>query len=166
MRPHVARHHDDRAARKILLVEQIANVPLRVGDELLALGRNEKVERLPRRDGFLVLQELDIPVFRPLKVATAVLIIVGVVVMAALGLLPIAEAAVTGAVFMVLSRCLPVRKLYRSIDWKVIFLLAGLIPMGTAMETSGAAGRPQVRGRESSAFPATVVPSALVSVMP
>jgi di/tricarboxylate transporter len=87
----------------------------------------------------VVLQALDLPVFRPAKVVTAGLILLGVVAAAATELLPIAEAAVVGAILMVASRCLTMRRAYASVDWKVIFLLAGLIPMGTALEGSGAA---------------------------
>jgi di/tricarboxylate transporter len=128
----IRRHGED-------IVEKIGRVRLRLGDELLVLGRNENLEQLRRRDGFVVLQELDIPVFKPVKVMSAGLIVVGVVASAAAGLLPIAEAAVTGSVLMVLSRCLSLSKAYRAIDWKVIFLLAGLIPVGMVMESSGAA---------------------------
>jgi di/tricarboxylate transporter len=128
----IRRHGED-------IVDKIGRIRLRVGDELLALGRNADLAKLRRRDGFVVLQELDIPVFNSFKVLTAGLIVVGVVSSAAAGLIPIAEAAVAGAVLMVLCRCLSLAKAYRAIDWKVIFLLAGLIPMGIAMESSGAA---------------------------
>jgi di/tricarboxylate transporter len=128
----IRRHGED-------IIEKIGRIRLRVGDELLVLGRNDNLAKLRRRDGLVILQELDIPVFQPLKVFAAGLIIVGVVTSAATGLLPIAEAAVAGAVLMVLCRCLSLGKAYRAIDWKVVFLLAGLIPMGIAMESSGAA---------------------------
>ncbi len=128
----VRRHGED-------IVKKVGHVRLRFGDELLVLGRRENVEQLQRRDGFVVLQELDLPVFHLRKVLAAGLIIVGVVVAAATGAIPIAEAAVVGSVLMVLCGCLSMRKVYRSIDWKVIFLLAGLIPMGLALESSGAA---------------------------
>jgi di/tricarboxylate transporter len=121
------------------IIEKLGHIRLRVGDELLVLGRNEDLEQLRRRDGFVVLQELDIPVFKPLKILGAVLIIVGVIASAATRIVPIAEAAVTGSILMVLCRCLSLRKAYSAIDWKVIFLLAGLIPVGMAMENSGAA---------------------------
>jgi di/tricarboxylate transporter len=93
----------------------------------------------------MVLQTLELAPFRPGRVIVAGLIIAGVVVAAALELLPIAEAAVVGAVLMVASRCLSLRRAYAAVDWKVIFLLAGLIPMGIALESSGAAAM-TVRG--------------------
>ena len=57
------------------------------------------------------------------------------------GLYTISSAAIVGAVLMVLTGCLPVRRVYEQIDWKVIVLLAGLLPLGMALETSGAAGQ-------------------------
>jgi di/tricarboxylate transporter len=56
-----------------------------------------------------------------------------------LGWLPIAIAAVIGATVMVLTRCLTMEEAYRHIEWKAVFLIAGMLPMGIAMETSGAA---------------------------
>ncbi|MFD2201261.1 SLC13 family permease [Shivajiella indica] len=52
---------------------------------------------------------------------------------------PIALAFMTGALAMILSRVISIQQAYDSIDWKVVFLLAGLIPLGVAMQKSGAA---------------------------
>jgi di/tricarboxylate transporter len=121
--------------------EKIGRVRLRIGDELLLLAHRSNLERLKQQTDFLVLQELEVPVLRPRAVLTALAIVAGVVTVAALNLIPIAEAAVVGAVLMVVTGCLQVRKVYPSVDWQVIFLLAGLIPLGVALETTGAAGR-------------------------
>ena len=53
--------------------------------------------------------------------------------------LPISIAFFTGATAMVLAGVVPIQEAYRSIEWKVVFLLAGLIPLGLAMQKSGAA---------------------------
>ena len=81
------------------------------------------------------------PVIKPLMATTASLIVGGVVALATMGMYTIAEAAVVGAVAMVLTGCVPARKVYDYIDWRVIFLLAGLLPLGLALESSGAAGQ-------------------------
>ncbi len=119
--------------------EKIGRVRLRVGDELLLLADRSHLERLNQQSDFVRLQELELPVLNPRLAVTAVLIVAGVVAAAAVGLYPISVAAVVGAVLMVLSGCLPLRKLYQSIDWQVILMLAGLIPLGIALETTGAA---------------------------
>ena len=62
------------------------------------------------------------------------------VLLAALfGLTPIYIAAVVGAAFMVLTRCLTMEEAYRSIEWKAVFLIAGLLPLGIALDETGAA---------------------------
>jgi di/tricarboxylate transporter len=63
----------------------------------------------------------------------------GVVASVMAGLAPIAVAAVVGGSMMVLTGCLKMEQAYRAIDWKAIFLIAGMLPLGTAMEDTGAA---------------------------
>jgi len=119
--------------------EKIGRMRLRVGDELLILAPKLNLERLKKQEGFVILQEVDVPVLNPARAATACLITAGVVTMATTGLYNIAVAAIVGAVLMVLSGCLPARRVYRDVDWRVIFMLAGLIPLGAALESTGAA---------------------------
>ena len=77
--------------------------------------------------------------FRRGKVLIAVAIVLGVVLAASLNFAPIVVAAVIGAVLMMLSGCLTMEESYASIDWKIIFLLAGILSLGVALEHSGAA---------------------------
>jgi di/tricarboxylate transporter len=69
----------------------------------------------------------------------AVLIIAAVVTLAAVGLVPILVGAILGSLAMVASGCIKLQEAYESIDWFVIFLLAGMIPLGIAMERTGTA---------------------------
>jgi len=69
----------------------------------------------------------------------AAIIMFGVVASVMAGLAPIAVAAVVGGSMMVLTGCLKMEQAYRAIDWKAIFLIAGMLPLGTAMEDTGAA---------------------------
>jgi di/tricarboxylate transporter len=128
----IRRHGED-------IREKIGKVRLRLGDEMLILAPRKNLDRLRQETDFMILEELEVPVLNPATAITSVLIVAGVVTTAALGLYTIAEAAVVGSVLMVLTGCLPIRKVYSEIDWRVIFLLAGLIPLGIALETSGAA---------------------------
>ena len=118
---------------------KIGHLRLAVGDELLILAPRHALDRLKRQSSFVVLQELEVPVLKPVRATLTILIAAGVVVAATAGWLQIVEAAVIGAVLMVLTGCLSHRRIYQSIDWQVIFLLAGLIPLGVAMQHSGAA---------------------------
>jgi di/tricarboxylate transporter len=73
------------------------------------------------------------------RMPAAVAILVAVVTVAAAGLLPIYIAALAGVVAMVATGCLRMPEAYDAVDWKVILLLAGVIPLGIAMTRSGAA---------------------------
>ena len=66
------------------------------------------------------------------------IIMVGVIGSMATGIVPLEIAAVVGAVIAVLTGCLTEKQAYYSIDWVTIFLFAGMIPVATAMNTSGA----------------------------
>jgi di/tricarboxylate transporter len=63
----------------------------------------------------------------------------GVVLSVMAGYAPIAVAAVVGSTIMVLTGCLKMEDAYRAIDWRAIFLIAGMLPLGTAMQDSGTA---------------------------
>jgi len=122
------------------LLEKIGHIRLRLGDELLIQAPRKNLAKLRRERAFLVLQELDLPTLNPRQALLACGIIASVVVVAALGIYPIVSTALGGAVAMVVTGCLPVRRVYREIDWVVVVLLGGLIPLGVALETTGAAG--------------------------
>jgi di/tricarboxylate transporter len=62
-----------------------------------------------------------------------------VIILAAFNIVPILIAALIGAVGMLLGGCLSMEEAYHAIDWKVIFLLGGILPLGLALEQSGAA---------------------------
>ncbi len=79
-----------------------------------------------------------IPRFNWPKAAKALTIVVSVVVVAAIGLLPIVAAAAAGALMMVLSGCISTEEAYGAIEWNVLFLLAGMLSLGAAMEKTGA----------------------------
>ncbi|MFW6193592.1 MAG: SLC13 family permease, partial [Gemmatimonadota bacterium] len=73
------------------------------------------------------------------RLVTALSIVAGVVVVAATGALPIYVTALGGVVVMVAAGCLSTSRAYEAVGWDVIFLLAGLIPLGAAMAKTGAA---------------------------
>ena len=121
------------------LLEKIGHIRLRLGDELLIQAPRQNLAKLRSQRAFLILQELDLPTLDVPRALLASLIIAAVVTVAALGIYPIVSTAVAGAVLMVITGCLPVRRVYREINWVVIVLLGGLIPLGLALETTGAA---------------------------
>jgi len=112
---------------------------LRGGDTLLVQASEETVRQLAAHREFVVAGEFDLPEYRKEKLPLALGILGGVVAVAALGITSIALAALAGVVGMVVTRCLQPGELYDAVDWNVIFLLAGLLPLGLAMEQTGAA---------------------------
>jgi di/tricarboxylate transporter len=99
----------------------------------------DSVERLDANRNFIVAQEIERHDFRRSKIPVAVGIVALVVGVAATGAVPIVVSALAGALAMVLTGCLRPTEVYEAVQWDVIFLLAGVIPLGIAMETSGAA---------------------------
>lgn len=118
--------------------QRLDRVRFQFGDTLLLQGPPSAIERVKHDRGFIVTEEPEIESFRTNKIPLALAIIAGVVLFAALGQ-PILMTAIVGAVLMVLSGCLTVQELHRSIRWDVIFLLAGMIPVGIALQNTGAA---------------------------
>lgn len=119
--------------------ENLRDMPLQFGDTLLLYGPREKLLVLGSESDFIVLTESAQKIVRTNKAWLAALIMVGVLLSVVGGWLPIAIAAVLGGTIMVLTRCLTMEEAYRFIEWKAIFLIAGMLPLGIAMEKSGAA---------------------------
>jgi len=122
-----------------LLREKLAGVRLRFGDALLLLLRKQDMKQLQTNDDLIVLSEVDTPIRRRRRALLALGIIGTVVALAALHVVPILVSAILGAVVMVMTRCLTIDQAYRAIDWRVIFLLAGVLPLGRALDRSGGA---------------------------
>ena len=117
---------------------EFENITLMPGDALLIDVPNDQIEHLTEQRVFLVVSRAGIPRFNWPKAAKALAIVVSVVVVAATGLLPIVAAAATGALAMVLSRCISTDEAYGAIEWNVLFLLAGMLSLGAGMEKTGA----------------------------
>jgi di/tricarboxylate transporter len=122
-----------------LVRERMDRRRLRVGDTLLVQGTAGSIDRLNNNRNFIVAQEIERPEFRQSKIPVAIAIVAAVVGAAAVGVLPIVASALAGALAMVLTGCLKPTELYDSVQWDVIFLLAGVIPLGIAMERTGGA---------------------------
>lgn len=121
------------------LVRKVDHVLLKFGDVLLLQGPEEKVAHLGKEHGFLLLGGVPPVPYRPRKAPFAGAVLVGVIGLAATGVLPIMLSATLGAVAMVLGQCLTPKEAYESVDWSIIVLIAGTLPLGLAMESSGAA---------------------------
>ncbi|MDX9817502.1 MAG: SLC13 family permease [Desulfococcus multivorans] len=117
----------------------LQDMPLQFGDALLVYGNRRNLEALARNPDFLVLDEAAARAPRLEKAHIAVAVMLAVLLSAILGFVPISIAAVAGAAVMVLFGCLSMEEAYRAIEWKVVFLIAGMLPLGAAIENTGAA---------------------------
>lgn len=117
----------------------LRDLKLAPGDAFLLQGPRERLSRLAQDRDFLVLTEAlkAPPSMARAPLAAAILLLVVLPVM--LGLLPISVSAVAGAAVMVLTRCLSMEQAHRAIDWRSIFLIAGMLPLGVALDRTGAA---------------------------
>lgn len=95
---------------------------------------------LGQEPDFLVLTEKAQEPLREERAKVALAIMIAVLIPVIMNWLPIYIAVVIGAAAMVLTRCLTMEEAYRYIEWKAVFLIAGMLPLGTALDKSGAAG--------------------------
>lgn len=118
--------------------ERLSRVSLHFGDTLLLRGSPQALNQIKREPGFIITEEPHMEEFRTEKAGVALAIIAGVVGLAAMGH-PILVTAIVGSVLMVMTGCLKVTELHEAIRWDVIFLLAGIIPLGLALQKTGGA---------------------------
>jgi len=121
------------------LINHVGHIPLRLGDTLLVQGRRERIEALRSDPALLLLREPSTASPRRHKAPINLLIFVSMISLVALGILHISVAAVLGAVLSVLTGCLTMDEAYKSIEWKSVFLIAGMLPLGIAMQKTGTA---------------------------
>ena len=117
----------------------LADERLQIGDALLMLGPHDRLQLLSNDSDFLILTPLGQEPPDTQRAPLAALIMLAVVLSVMAGYAPIAIAAVVGGSIMVLTGCLTMEQAYRAIDWRAIFLIAGMLPLGTAMQDTGAA---------------------------
>lgn len=119
--------------------EKVAFVPLKPWDTLLVFGPRQRVEGLQSLEDFIPLQELSMRLRLTRRWWVSAAVIPVVVALAAAGVMPIVEAALLGVVALLVSGALRIQQAYTAVDWTVIFLLVAMLPLGTAMETTGLA---------------------------
>lgn len=121
-----------------LLRERLGQTPLKFGDLLLVQGPKESFKGLQTSRELLVMESRDVENLRPDKAWIAIGITLGVIVVSAFNWMPILVSALVGVALMVVAGCLKPGEIYGAVRWDIIFLLAGLLPLGTAMDKSGA----------------------------
>jgi di/tricarboxylate transporter len=121
------------------LFARLGDVALDFGDSLLIQGPVDKINLLRRERDFLLLDMPPLEMRRTQKAPVSIAILLGVLVVVTAGWLHVSAAMFIGALLMVLSGTLTMDEAYRSIEWKSVFLIAGMLPLGLAMENTGTA---------------------------
>ncbi|PKD43296.1 SLC13 family permease [Rhodohalobacter barkolensis] len=133
------------AVEPIMLFSQGENVDddfsdhkIKAGDTFIIYGTWKNIKELQSSDPFIVTTPISAEMKDPSKTWQAAGSFLLAIVLAMSGF-SISIAFLTGAVMMVLTNVMSIQQAYKSIEWKVVFLLVGLIPLGTAMQNSGTA---------------------------
>lgn len=119
--------------------QELSRMRLRPGDVLVLEGPDEALARLGNERDFLMLVPFHGQIRNRRRAVIAGLVMLGTVLLAATGVFTLGMAAVSGALAMVLSGGVTPRQAYRAIDVRMFVFVAGAIPLGTAMKSSGTA---------------------------
>jgi di/tricarboxylate transporter len=115
------------------LRDRIGDIPLQAGDVLLLEASDATIAKLRQGDDLLVLAGGQ-PTPRRHKRWIAAAAIAAVVTVSALQILPVAVASLIAVVVVITARCIDAEEAYRAIDWPTLFLIAGMLALGVALE--------------------------------
>ncbi|WFN34484.1 SLC13 family permease [Methanogenium sp. S4BF] len=116
----------------------VADIPMNPGDTFVVFGPWEKINRIGQGPEFVLSTVPEEKGVDSARGPFALLCLTGGIALTFTGV-PIALGLLTGAIAMILGRVLTIDEAYRAIDWRTVFLLAGLIPLGLAMDQTGTA---------------------------
>lgn len=135
----IKKRRNIRNTKERLIRKNIEQITLKPGDRLLVEIPKNEMSLLYNLENVAVLKEHKAkPTVNIRKRNISFVILLLVIGLAASGILPILISAITGVCLMLLTRCLNLNDVYHRINWQVIFLLAGMIPLGIAMNNTGA----------------------------
>ena len=120
----------------------VRKMPLQVGDAILVVGQSSDIQNLANNSNFILpAGEYSAQTIESRKAPYAVAITAIVLALAFFSILPTPIAMLAGAAAMVLTRCLRMEQFYAAVDWRTIFLVAGMLPLSLAITESGLADR-------------------------
>jgi di/tricarboxylate transporter len=122
-----------------IILENINIQKLRQGDAILMQGRWEQFKLLRQKMDMAFIADIKGEELKPERTRCAVFFLLLSLVLALSFHVKISIALLTGAVGMIITRIIGADRAYEAVDWRTVFLLSGLIPLGTAFENTGAA---------------------------
>ncbi len=122
-----------------VLINRLSEVTMQAGDVLLMKGARSNMTNLQENNQVLILEPLEIDRRRRKKAPLALGILGLVLALTTFAGFHISTAMVIGSVLMVLTGCITMEEAYQNIEWRSVFLIAGMLPLGMVMETTGTA---------------------------
>ena len=119
--------------------KKIAHVILQAYDTLLVYGPIKKIEGLSDKADFIVLGEVEAELRKQRFWWVSIIVILGAIILATLGVMPIMKGAIIGVAFLLALKVLTPQESYQSVHWQVIVLIAALIPVGLVIQNTGTA---------------------------
>lgn len=122
-----------------IIMDKINVTELQQGDTILMQGRWKQFRLLTAKMDIALLNDIKGEELRPERTRCALFFLLMALTLALVFQVKLSIALLTGALGMILARIIPADRAYEAVDWRTVFLLAGLIPLGTAFETTGTA---------------------------
>tara|TARA_Y100000590_G_scaffold415836_1_gene514070 strand:- start:2545 stop:4341 length:1797 start_codon:yes stop_codon:yes gene_type:complete len=119
--------------------KKIAHIILNAFDTLLVYGPANKLKDLSKSNDFIVLGEVGTELRKQRFWWMSIVVILGAITFAALGIMPIVKSVMIAVIILLVLGVITPQESYQSINWKVIVLIAALIPVGTVIQSSGTA---------------------------
>jgi di/tricarboxylate transporter len=116
----------------------VGKMPLQAGDALLMVGPDQRVQELGQEPSYIVPDAPRLSPSSPKKLWTTVIAALAIGA-SIVGLIPTPEAMLLGAVALVLTGCMRMNEVYSAVEWRIIFLIAGMAPLSVAMQETGLA---------------------------
>jgi len=135
----IKKRRNIRNTKERLLRKNIKDINLKPGDRILLEMQEHKISDLYNIKNIAILNEHEFkPNVSKSKRTMALFILLGVITLAATSILSILTASLVGVSAMLLTNIIQLESVYQKVNWQIIFLLAGMIPLGIAMSNSGA----------------------------
>ena len=119
------------------ITKRLGKVKFSVGDVLLIQGREDELKNNTKSLDLLPLEKRDIDIGIFSKIGFSVLVFIGAILLSMFGIFPATISFIGAILIYIFSGILPVRDLYKSIDWPIIVLLGSMIPISDALQSTG-----------------------------
>ena len=123
----------------VIFRKKIAHVVLNAYDTLLVYGPAKKIVNVSKGNDFIVLGEVNAEIRKQRFWWMTIIVILGSIIIAAFGFMPIMKSAMIGVVFLLMLKVITPKESYESINWQVIVLISALIPVGIVIKNTGTA---------------------------